>query len=873
MNRFSILYEPLIWTIERLRERKQTSIRRAIKQKWGGEINPSIYWIKDTPKENEELSTNEQERTVQKLFLSNLGHYAAESMHNWRTYFLIPIMLVISLIACWHVTKNANSYIPKDGYVIALWTIIGGLTVLSTFLGSSFLWRKILPPILVTKEQEQAVEDMTARCLLRELPDTTPEDLKDRFRLPVVDRDGDSVAGQILAVDLEYSSMDEQIHEYRIATIIGGLGMILPLIAASKLIAVMFLILFGLFFGITIIGSLMQNGTNVAGAIIQALNFRTFLLSLGLWLSAGYYMAIDGQHVMPAIAVYLPVIILYACLFFYELTLPSPLVQRGVMLEDAVKDVATEHLIDAAGREYFRSIEQSKLAQIENASKDKTPFFKLGNTKALLTERRDPFAPTEKGKIFGLTLKDLTTHALILGATGTGKTSGVIRPLINQILEKTDAGIIILDGKGTLPSEFSFDDYFVVSPHGENFNPIYGMKPDAVAETIKNLFSTGDKDKFWSDAASICIRNAAMLLYHSAESYTIRNILKLSVDNEFRVSFLSSLNPETEQAKTDIKEAYYYFSTELDKLADNTRTSVLNNVSTWLRTITDHENLGKWTDTQDGFAIEDVLKGRKIGILLPEAEFGQGGALISSLVMRRIYDAVKIRGNNWEHGDKQCFMIIDEAQALISDAEQAILPIARSLGLSCIFSTQNIDGISSRLGKEATEQTLGNLSNLIALPPKTKVSNEYIQERLGKIWQAKVAHVNAIADASSDIRYYDHMGADKTSRATSFDKALKTNSARLAWSAGVWRRINVNNASRNHLKDLTLSNEQMDNFHYSAPNINIGIHSIIEADEITTLLAEPFTAIAIINRANSIRRDVIKLEPIFETIIDKKENV
>ncbi len=292
---------------------------------------------------------------------------------------------------------------------------------------------------------------------------------------------------------------------------------------------------------------------------------RNALLSAGLWLSAGYYMAIDGQHVMPAIAVYLPVIILYACLFFYELTLPSPLVQRGAMLEDAVKDVATEHLIDAAGREYFRSIEQSKLAQIDNASKDKTPFFKLGGTKALLTERRDPFAPTEKGQIFGLTLKDLTTHALILGATGTGKTSGVIRPLINQILEKTDAGIVILDGKGTLPSEFNFDDYFVITPHGDSFNPIHGMKPDAVAETIKNLFATDDKDKFWSDAASICIRNAAMLLYHSTESYTIRNILKLSVDTEFRVSFLSSLNPETEQDKIDIKEAYYLQKSRKDR--------------------------------------------------------------------------------------------------------------------------------------------------------------------------------------------------------------------------------------------------------------------------------------------------------------------
>ncbi|NRA87806.1 MAG: type IV secretion system DNA-binding domain-containing protein [Rhizobiales bacterium] len=691
---FSVLYEPIIWTFERLRELKQSSIRKAIIQKWGGQINPSIFWIKDTKLENENLSSDPKEYTIQKLYLSNLGHYAAENMHNWRTYYLVPIMFLISMLSAWHVSSNAGLYFPRDEFVILLWVIVGLAVVGSTFFGSAFLWRKFLPPVLYSKEQQEAVKQLIDRCLLRDLPENTPDDLKDRFRILTIDKDGDSVSGQILAVDLEYSSMAEQVHELRIITIIGGIGILLPLMSVSIFFAISFPIFAALMLTIHTINNSVENAQESTEQQ-DLFSFPLFKLGAAIVLTILAIVFLTHsieERTTSNFVVYSPTIILFGILWIYEFSIPSPLELRGMMLEDAVKDVATEHLIDAAGKSYFTGIEQAKLKQIDNAAKDKSVFFTLGKSTALLSERRDQFAPTEAEKPVGLTLKDLKTHMLVLGTTGTGKTSGVLLPLLYQIFELTDSGIIILDGKGSLPAELKFPNLKIISPKNDAFNPIFGLSPDIVADTVKNLFSAEEKDSFWSNAAGVCIKNAAVIILNSKENYTLKNILALIIDQEFREKTISGIgnNPQ-------ILEAFIYFTKEFDSLADNTKSSIVSNVSTWLRQVTDHEILGDWINIEQGVKVEDVLNGGRIGVLLPEAEFGDAGRLITSFVMSRIYNAIKKRATGWSENDKQCFMIVDEAQALIGKKEIDILPIARSLGLSCIFSTQNIDGLTARV--------------------------------------------------------------------------------------------------------------------------------------------------------------------------------
>lgn len=847
--------DPILYVREKLREYRQKSIRAAIAEKWQNDIDPRIHWIKDTDKENEGLSTNPQEWAAQKLHLSNIGHFAAERMHNWRNWVLSPVILILFLLEGFSVAWGVKRDMDIEPFLFIFWLTLGLLFILSTIVMGSFGWRKFLPNRLVMPDEVEAVEKLMERTVLRTFPKETPEDLRDRFRVLAVDRDGDATAGQILAADLEFSSVDEQIAELRALTIFAGYAM-------WAIIAIMTQTTSIIMFAIMFIGVVRVEGLPIPQGLQG-------LLDLSFWRRLFVMAVLVGSYVPAMLGLvsitYQPWLItgvMVLTLVRSIAKMPSPLRQRAQMLEDAVKDAGTEHLIEAASREYFVSLEAARTKQVEAAIKDQSTKIQLGITTGLLAQRRDPLAPSEGGLSFTLSVQDLSAHLGVLGATGTGKTSGVIRPLVRQWLEHDEGGLLVLDGKGTLPLELAGrEDYELISPEHTNFNPVEQLNPDAVAETMQALYGEDSGDRYWTDAAIQMIRHGAILLEASDKDYTLTNIEKVILSQEYRQEILAQVvddkTPERQLASAN------YFIMELTAMPEKTRESIVNTVRVWLSNLTGHEKLGDWVKHAKGAQIEDCLTGKRIGLLLPEALYGRGGQLISMFALRRLYDAIKKRGDKWQQqeGQRRVFLIADEVQNIVSNNDLAMLPIARSLGLSVCYSTQNVDGLYKRLKKEGALQLLGNLNNLISLPAKTKDSNEYLSERVGEVWKAGIERFNGIADAAADLGRYMHSGTDKQTRATRYGRALKSNAPRLSWAVGIWRAINTVNKDRSRLKYLSMRDEDMDNFYYNGPQLSIKSHRLIGPDEINTLLAEPNTAIAVGQRGRVVRRDVIKLQP------------
>ena len=79
----------------------------------------------------------------------------------------------------------------------------------------------------------------------------------------------------------------------------------------------------------------------------------------------------------------------------------------------------------------------ARWAQALNASKDKAHFIPLGQAKGAFTRVGDAYAPDE-GMELGLTTSDASKHILILGSTGTGKTSSGLRPIIAAINQEEE---------------------------------------------------------------------------------------------------------------------------------------------------------------------------------------------------------------------------------------------------------------------------------------------------------------------------------------------------------------------------------------------------------------------------------------------------
>lgn len=835
--------DPILYIREKLREYRQKSVRMAIAEKWQNDIDPRIHWVKDTDKENEGLSTNPQEWAAQKLYLSNIGHFAAERMHNWRNWVMLPIILFLLLIEVSSIHWGVRLDADPEPFLMGFWWSVGLLFILSTIFMGSFGWRRFLPSRLVLPEEVDAVEKLIERTVLRACPEETPPDLKDRFRVLAVDRDGDATAGQILAADLEFSSVDEQISELSNLTISAGLSMWFVVGVMSQTVSIiMALLLFGWIFAIFALTKIrLIIATIILLASYVPAMFGLVSITYQPWLVTGLVIVL---------------------ILIQETRLPSPLRQRAQMLEDAVKDAGTEQLIEAAGRDYFKSLEAARTQQIEEAIRDKTPLIKLGQTTGLLSQRRDPLAPSEAGLPFALSLHDLSTHLGVLGATGTGKTSGVIRPLVRQWLEHEQVGLLVLDGKGSLPLELSHrQGYQLISPEHLPFNPIEQLNPDAVAETIHALYEKDSGERYWIDAGVQMIRHAAIILEASRKDYTLPNIQQLIVDPDFRAEALKQAI--TDHSPQRQLSSASYFIIELAAMAEKTRESIINMVRVWLSNLTGHEKLGEWIRNPKGARVEECLTGAKIGLLLPEALYGRGGQLISMFALRRLYDAIKKRGDQWQKqpGQTRVLLVADEVQNLVSENDLSMLPIARSLGLSVCYATQNIDGLYKRLNEEGALQLLGNFNNLISLPAKTKDSNDYLSERVGEIWKAAIDRFKGIADAAADIGRYMHSGTDKHTRATRYGRALKANAPRLSWAVGLWRAINTVNQDRSRLKNLVMRDEGLDNFYYSAPELSFKAHRLIAPDEINTLLAEPNMAVAVIQRGRVVRRDLIKLQP------------
>jgi hypothetical protein len=491
-----------------------------------------------------------------------------------------------------------------------------------------------------------------------------------------------------------------------------------------------------------------------------------------LWLgmSVGVPDYLDGVLPVTAqLAQWAFVLVVWFVALRKVLRTPAPLNMRALMLEQAVRESGSELLIDKAGPAHFVELENARQAQLANARKDRSPFVQLGTSTGLLAQRRDPLAPTEPGLPVGLSVSDLSTHLGVLGASGTGKTSGVIRPLTKAWLAADLGGLLVLDGKGALPLELNglHADYRLISPAHGRFNPIAGMKPDAVADVLADVLNADSSgDRYWADSARLMLRMAAIVIAaHPSLPYTIGELQRFCVaSHQEREGSLSEL---ADRAMTDgrLAAALNYWIVEYPLMPEKTSGSIANMVRTWLGNICLHERLGPWTDTAESDArIEDAMRGAKLGMLLPESEFGIGGVAISALCMRRLYDGCKLRGDNWRSLDGHTAVLLaaDEVQNLLTKADLETVPVARSLGLHLMFATQNVDGLYKRLDKDGAVQLLGNLASIVALPPRTDDSNAYVAKRAGNIWRATTQSYYGLPDAAADLGLYGNSGVDRT---------------------------------------------------------------------------------------------------------------
>jgi hypothetical protein len=667
-----------------------------------------------------------------------------------------------------------------------------------SFVGAFLLGVVLVPRLMRGALNERAKEEaagVVRRCFLREVSAETPEDLKDVWRHGWITSQGRPISSEISEADAR-----------------SGLGRPLSLWWFASIIS--------------------------------------FAAGLASW---------SGMEIMGTL-----VLVSAGAKFFFDKN-PAMVRESELAAQEGTEGLA---FVAAGGLAWSMRQEGARQAQIKEAERDakSSPdgnLVELGRATGLLAARGDMFAPSE-GLAFSASLRDLQTHFLVLGGTGSGKTTAVLKPLIYQAALWDGVGMLVMDGKGALPNELrKLKDgrLKVIDPAKVRVSLVAGVEPGVVIDTLIEILSgPSSGDRFWSDSAAALLRHAALIAHARAKgSWTLMEAARIAMDAEEAKEAITDLSPDALSEDPELAEAVNFIAGFYDSEREDTklRDNIVAQARSWITAVTGRPELLAWADTKPEDSEVDimgVLKGERIGVVIPAHRYGPAGAVATALLKARVYGGLKERADDstWrERGETPVLFVIDEAQEVATGEDATMLAIGRSLGLAFVAATQTIEGVTERL-RQSTAKWLGIFGGVIALGGRSMETDQFVAQRIGCCWMPHLAAASGMPVRTAIQA--DMMTGPHAAKRT--QPMLQENTDVANWSA-LWSRATRGVA----VAWKIIANGG--NFN-SSPHCQLGVKGLVEPGEVSTLVAEPNTALAVMSRARVIRRDLLILKPDYE---------
>lgn len=173
---------------------------------------------------------------------------------------------------------------------------------------------------------------------------------------------------------------------------------------------------------------------------------------------------------------------------------------------------------------------EPKQKQALRAFEDKTPLFTIGTATGWLTDKQYPYAP-DAGVDMVLSALDSTTHTLVFGQTGIGKTAQGARQWAKQWWDSGFGGMLILDGKGALAGDLSSLIQVRIG-EGVDFAPFQGLDGEGIANALNStakMAGSDPKHAIWENGASDFILHACRI-FEALNRHEL-NYKQLAADN------------------------------------------------------------------------------------------------------------------------------------------------------------------------------------------------------------------------------------------------------------------------------------------------------------------------------------------------------
>ncbi|TCJ98281.1 UNVERIFIED_ORG: type IV secretory system conjugative DNA transfer VirD4/TraG family protein [Anoxybacillus amylolyticus] len=364
----------------------------------------------------------------------------------------------------------------------------------------------------------------------------------------------------------------------------------------------------------------------------------------------------------------------------------------------------------------------------------------------------------ETGKPVILPYKDRFLHMLILGPTGSGKTSQTILPMVHQDIQNRDAGITVLEPKGDLAEKV----YVMALHYGREviyfnpllpdcpyFNPLHGQEDDVIENMVTTFkMLNPDSPQFFKDMNETLLRNALKVLkrlYGNRATFIDLNRLLTNANGMGRsmvleFSRLPAPNEAIAKENADIAawflNEYFGERSKTYEHCSGLRSQVTKLISNkYLRRVLNPPNGENDVDFD-----KYLSEGKVLTISTAQGKLRDLGRFLGYFIILQFQSAVFRRPGN-ENTRRPHFLYIDEFQVYANSGFADMLTQGRSYRVASHLATQNralIGMGAGREGKDFIELVSTNARNVIIYPGGNAIDAKYYSEQFGEIIKKEV---------------------------------------------------------------------------------------------------------------------------------------